>query len=80
MIVNPINISDLTLSTPYTNLKLSMLQKGLLQSLTINSVNDDGSFDVTLLYNDNQSSDVTMGPDAVVFEVDDELVSDVPID
>jgi len=80
MIVNPINVSDLVISTVYTNLKMSILQRGVLPSFVVNSVNSDGTFDVTLTYNDSFVSEITMDSDAVVFEVDDELLTIVPTD
>jgi len=80
MIINPINVADLTIGQSYTNLKMSMLQRGLITSFTVNFVNSDGTLDVTLIYNDATSSEITMDSDAVVFEVDDELLNINPID
>lgn len=80
MIVNPINVSHLTVNQTYTNLKMSMLQKGLLVSFVVNFVNLDGTFNVSLIYNDASTSTIIMDVDAVVFEVDDEALNILPLD
>lgn len=80
MIVNNIAVSSLTIGQTYANLKLNYLQRGVLAGFVVNSVDSNGDFEVTLTYADGSITNTTMASDQIVFEVDDELLSFIPID